>query len=130
MQSKTGKNQLGPMKKLLPLFQCYPQAGRQVGKTEKGAAISSSDLILRKTGFLAVSIVRDMRKLYFSCSHYFYFQPMYSPLLLKVRSTPPPLLKGIDSVQFWTAFWAFALVLVCSRSQSRLNKAKTRLKQG
>ena len=36
-----------------------------MGKTEKGAAISSSDLILRKTGFLAVSIVRDMRKLYF-----------------------------------------------------------------
>ena len=71
---------LGPMKKLLPLFQCYPQAGRQVGKTEKGAAISSSDLILRKTGFLAVSIVRDMRKLYsmrfriFACiAHYYYY---------------------------------------------------------
>ena len=53
------------MKKLLPLFQCYPQAGRQVGKTEKVAATFSSDLILRKPGFQAVSIVRDIRKLYF-----------------------------------------------------------------
>ena len=68
------------MKKLLPLFQCYPQAGRQGGKTEKVVAISSSDLILRKTGFLAVSILRDMRKLYFlrfrifACmAHYYYY---------------------------------------------------------
>ena len=57
-----------------------------MGKTEKGAAISSSDLILRKTGFLAVSIVRDMRKLYFmrfrifACiAHYYYYSFKASP---------------------------------------------------
>ena len=51
-----------------------------MGKTEKVVAFSSSDLILRKTGFLAVSIVRDKRKLYFlrfrifACiAHYYYY---------------------------------------------------------
>ena len=94
------------MKKLLPLFQFDPLAVLPVGNTEIVVAIFSSDLILRKTGFLAVSIVRDMRKLYsmrfriFACIAHYYYYSFKAPPPTHTQNFKPKSKREARSEEF------------------------------